>query len=78
MLEAHLGYCARYGWEIDGEKVGDEGAREVVGKTRPTTPPATFIATPVFDGAKWDEKELAGDKPVTSPREPGLRCALSP
>ena len=33
-------------------------------KTRPTTAPSTFIATPVFDGAKWDEKELAGNKPV--------------
>jgi DNA-directed RNA polymerase subunit beta len=33
-------------------------------KTRPTTPPATLIATPVFDGAKWDEEEMAGDHPT--------------
>jgi DNA-directed RNA polymerase subunit beta len=26
-------------------------------KTRPNTPPSTFIATPVFDGAHWDEEE---------------------
>ena len=32
-------------------------------KTRPTTPPATLVATPVFDGAKWDEDEQAGQAP---------------
>jgi len=64
VLEAHLGYAARYGWEIGNEKVGDDPVRGTERKTRPTTPPSTFIATPVFDGAKWDEKELAGDKPV--------------
>ena len=64
VLEAHLGYAARWGWDINGEKVGDAPVRGTETKTRPTTKPATFIATPVFDGAKWDEKELAGDKPV--------------
>ncbi|MGA0264233.1 MAG: DNA-directed RNA polymerase subunit beta, partial [Ilumatobacteraceae bacterium] len=64
VLEAHLGYAARWGWDIDGEAVGDVPIRGTESKTRPTTTPSTFIATPVFDGAKWDEKELAGDKPV--------------
>ncbi len=64
VLEAHLGYCARWGWQIDGEKVGEMPVRGTERKTRPTTEPAAYIATPVFDGAKWDEKELAGDKPV--------------
>ena len=64
VLEAHLGYAARWGWDINGEKVGDAPVRGTETKTRPTTKPSTFIATPVFDGAKWDEKELAGDKPV--------------
>lgn len=64
VLEAHLGYAARWGWDINGEKVGDTPVRGTETKTRPTTKPSTFIATPVFDGAKWDEKELAGDKPV--------------
>ena len=63
VLEAHLGYCARWGWETDGEKVGVEAPRGTETKTRPTTKPAIFVSTPVFDGAKWDEKELAGDKP---------------
>ena len=64
VLEAHLGYAARWGWDINGDKVGDAPVRGTETKTRPTTKPSTFIATPVFDGAKWDEKELAGDKPV--------------
>ncbi|MFT5201187.1 MAG: DNA-directed RNA polymerase subunit beta [Candidatus Aldehydirespiratoraceae bacterium] len=64
VLEAHLGYCARWGWNIDGEQVGDDPVRGTERKTRPTTKPAMFVATPVFDGAKWDEYELAGDKPV--------------
>ena len=64
VLEAHLGYCARWGWETDGSRVGNEPVRDTGSKTRPTTDPAVFISTPVFDGAKWDEKELAGDKPV--------------
>jgi DNA-directed RNA polymerase subunit beta len=64
VLEAHLGYCARWGWEIDGKQIGDDPIRGTENKTRPTTKPATFVATPVFDGAKWDEQDLAGDKPV--------------
>ena len=64
VLEAHLGYCARWGWETNGAKVGVEAPRGTETKTRPTTKPAIFVSTPVFDGAKWDEKELAGDKPV--------------
>ncbi len=64
VLEAHLGYCARWGWDIDGEVVGTEPARGTERKTRPKTVPSTLIATPVFDGAKWDEEELAGDHPT--------------
>ena len=64
VLEAHLGYCARWGWDVGGAVVGDTPVRGTETKTRPTTKPSTFIATPVFDGAKWDEYELAGDKPV--------------
>ena len=63
VLESHLGYAARYGW--DGieltDKVGtsgkDDGASR---KTRPRTEPAAWVATPVFDGAHWDEEEDAG------------------
>ena len=64
VLEAHLGYCARYGWEIDGARVGDDPVRGTERKTRPVTPPSTHVATPVFDGATWDERNLAQGKPT--------------
>ena len=64
VLEAHLGYCARYGWEVDGERVGDEPVRGTETKTRPVTPPSVHLATPVFDGATWDERDLAQGKPT--------------
>ncbi len=65
VLEAHLGYCARWGWtNADGTVIGDAPIRGTETKTRPNTKPATFVATPVFDGAKWDEKEKSGDHPT--------------
>jgi DNA-directed RNA polymerase subunit beta len=64
ILEAHLGYAARWGWDVNGEKVGDEPVRGVEHKTRTNTPPATLITTPVFDGAHWDEVEEAGKHPT--------------
>jgi DNA-directed RNA polymerase subunit beta len=64
VLEAHLGYCARWGWEHNGETVGSEPLRATETKTRPRTEPATFVATPVFDGAVWDEVEDAGKHPT--------------
>ena len=65
VLEAHLGYCARWGWtNPDGTKIGDAPIRGTETKTRPNTKPATFVATPVFDGANWDEKEKSLDHPT--------------
>ena len=65
VLEAHLGYAARWGWtNPDGTRIGDEPVRGTESKTRPSTPPAKFIATPVFDGAHWDEEEQAGKHPT--------------
>jgi DNA-directed RNA polymerase subunit beta len=64
VLEAHLGYAARYGWEVDGDTAGHPPVRGTESKTRPTTPAAQLIATPVFDGAHWDEKEDAGRHPT--------------
>ena len=66
VLEAHLGYCARWGWTDPktGKIVGQPAIRGTETKTRPTTEPATFIATPVFDGAHWDEEEAAGEHPT--------------
>jgi DNA-directed RNA polymerase subunit beta len=64
VLEAHLGYAARWGWEVDGTTVGDEPVRGTEAKTRPATTPSTLIATPVFDGANWDEEEISGKHPT--------------
>ena len=64
VLESHLGYAARWGWAIDGKQVGELPVSGIENKTRPFTTPATQVATPVFDGAKWDEEELSGDKPT--------------
>ena len=65
VLEAHLGYCARWGWvdPASGKTVGD-AIRGTETKTRPSTPPARHIATPVFDGAHWDEEDAAGKHPT--------------
>jgi len=70
VLEAHLGYAARWGWDVEGGglveggRVGDEPVRGTENKTRTNTPPATLVATPVFDGAHWDEEDQAGKHPT--------------
>ena len=66
VLEAHLGYCARWGWTDPKSKktVGAAPLRGTEQKTRINTDPATFVSTPVFDGAHWDETEIAGDHPT--------------
>ena len=67
VLESHLGYAARHGWEgvevndgVGTSAKGDGAAR----KTRPRTEPAAWVSTPVFDGAHWDETEDAGAHPT--------------
>ncbi len=66
VLEAHLGYAARWGWQDvkNGKKIGDDPIRGTETKTRPNTKPSVFVATPVFDGAHWDEEETAGKHPT--------------
>jgi DNA-directed RNA polymerase subunit beta len=54
VLECHLGYAARWGWESNTD--GEKPIRGTETKTRPTTKPASWVATPVFDGAHWDEE----------------------
>jgi len=65
VLESHLGYAARWGWENAGNSTTD--APQVRGtetKTRPRTDPAVWVSTPVFDGAHWDEEDQAGRHPT--------------
>ena len=66
VLEAHLGYCARWGWADpkSSKTVGAAPLRGTEHKTRINTEPATFVSTPVFDGAHWDEADFAGDHPT--------------
>jgi DNA-directed RNA polymerase subunit beta len=67
VLEAHLGYAARWGWDLSGDgkvDVGDEPVRGTETKTRPSTAPSTLVATPVFDGAHWDETDATGKHPT--------------
>jgi DNA-directed RNA polymerase subunit beta len=54
VLEAHLGYAAMHGWAGKPRPVGEPR------KTRPVTQPAVCVASPVFDGAHWDEAEASG------------------
>jgi DNA-directed RNA polymerase subunit beta len=64
VLESHLGWAARWGWDVDGQAVGPNPIRGTESKTRPITEPAAWLATPVFDGAHWDEAEDAGRHPT--------------
>jgi len=62
VLEAHLGYAARWGW--DGADHAVEPVRGTETKTRPLTEPAVWVSTPVFDGAHWDEEDTTGRTPT--------------
>src|SRR5208282_3940670 len=65
VLESHLGYAARWGWENAGNSTTDGPAvRGTETKTRPRTDPAVWVSTPVFDGAHWDEEDQAGAHPT--------------
>jgi DNA-directed RNA polymerase subunit beta len=67
VLESHLGYAARHGWEgvVVNEDVGTSAKGDgAARKTRPRTEPAAWVSTPVFDGAHWDEAEDAGAHPT--------------
>jgi DNA-directed RNA polymerase subunit beta len=64
VLESHLGYAARWGWDVDGKAVGEAPIRGTEVKTRPATRSSALVATPVFDGAHWDEAEDAGKHPT--------------
>ena len=57
VLETHLGWVAKSGWEVDGE---DEDWKKRLRKrsARKRAEPGTPVATPVFDGAR--EEEITG------------------
>ena len=68
ILETHLGWVAKSGWEIKGE---EKWAKNLKEKGFGQAPANTKVATPVFDGAK--EEELMGLLSSTTPTKDGLR-----
>ncbi len=78
VLESHLGYAARWGWDGDGTSASATGSTSasatngatngnrsgVSPKTQARTDPAVWVSTPVFDGAHWDEEADAGRHPT--------------
>src|SRR5204862_7105537 len=54
VLETHLGWVAKQGWEVEGSPKWAAGIPEAALKAEPSTK----VATPVFDGAL--EEEIAG------------------
>jgi DNA-directed RNA polymerase subunit beta len=69
VLEMHLGWAAKTGWDLSG--VGEAWTKhlEEIGATK--AEPGTNVATPVFDGAKEDE--VAGLLSATLPNRDGLQ-----
>ncbi len=69
VLETHLGWVAKQGWQLDGAKgawadrLRDVGLADVGGNTK--------LATPVFDGAT--EEEITGLLGNTLPNRDGTR-----
>ena len=67
VLETHLGWIAKTGWEIEGTP---EWASQLPEELY-SAPPGTNTATPVFDGAK--ENEITGLLGSTLPNRDGER-----
>jgi DNA-directed RNA polymerase subunit beta len=67
VLETHLGWVARSGWEIDGEP----GWADRLPESAHLGEPGTRTATPVFDGAR--EEEIVGLLGATRPNRDGAR-----
>ena len=67
VLEFHLGWLAKSGWDIEGSPKWAENIPENMRKV----PPNTKLATPVFDGAR--ESEITGLMTVSLPSSNGER-----
>jgi DNA-directed RNA polymerase subunit beta len=73
VLETHLGWVAKSGWDIDGADSGWQQRLRTIsaGAAEPGTP----VATPVFDGAS--EEEITGLLGSTRPNRDGERMVGS-
>uniref|UniRef100_UPI0035BBF075 DNA-directed RNA polymerase subunit beta n=1 Tax=Agreia sp. TaxID=1872416 RepID=UPI0035BBF075 len=67
VLETHLGWIAKQGWEVEGKPKWAAGLPDQARKAAPNTK----VATPVFDGAF--EEEIAGLLDSTTPTRDGDR-----
>nr|AYF60837.1 DNA-directed RNA polymerase subunit beta [uncultured Frankia sp.] len=69
ILETHLGWVAKTGWQVDA---GTEGWKERLrGIGADAAPPGTNVSTPVFDGAR--EEEITGLLDSTLPNRDGVQ-----
>ena len=68
ILESHLGWVAKTGWQVDGDEEWKDRLRHAgIGSAEPGTP----VATPVFDGAR--EEEISGLLGSTLPNRDGIQ-----
>jgi DNA-directed RNA polymerase subunit beta len=69
ILETHLGWVAKNGWQVDGDDVEWKQRLASIGVSSGTAD--TNVATPVFDGAREDE--ISGLLAATLPNRDGER-----
>ena len=69
VLETHLGWVAKTGWEVDGDDEDWKKRLRAIGAHE--APPGTNTATPVFDGAR--EEEITGLLGSTLPNRDGTQ-----
>ncbi|HKS47683.1 MAG TPA: DNA-directed RNA polymerase subunit beta, partial [Amycolatopsis sp.] len=65
ILETHLGWIAKSGWQVDGDPDWSKRLPEELHQAEP----GTVVATPVFDGAR--EEEITGLLSSTLPNRDG-------
>jgi DNA-directed RNA polymerase subunit beta len=67
VLETHLGWVAKAGWQVDGDDADWKGRLRQI--SADAAEPGTPVATPVFDGAR--EEEITGLLGSTLPNRDG-------
>ena len=73
VLETHLGWVAKTGWQVEGEDA--EWKDRLRSVSADGAPAGTHVATPVFDGAR--EEEITGLLGSTLPNRDGQRMVGS-
>ncbi len=73
VLETHLGWVAKAGWEVDGDDADWKDRLRAIGAD--SSPAGTPVATPVFDGAH--EEEITGLLGSVRPNRDGDRMVAS-